>query len=84
MHTNQNGHNVYDVTYRPYGAQKEGRSEGGCFSPALSGEQDDCGRWKKRETREGEKKEDEIRVTVSESGGDLREVQRARKSNKNR
>ena len=37
MDTNQNGHNVYDITYRPYGAQKEGRSEGGCFSPALRG-----------------------------------------------
>jgi hypothetical protein len=30
------------------------------------------------------KEEEEIRVAISESGGDLREVQRARKSNKNR
>jgi hypothetical protein len=38
---------------------------------------------------EGEKdkeqrKEEEISVAVSESGGDVREVQRIRKSNKNR
>ena len=26
---------AYDTTYRPYGAQKQGRSGGGCFSPEL-------------------------------------------------
>ena len=32
----------------------------------------------------GRKEEEEIRVVVSESGGDVREVQRIRKLNKNR
>jgi hypothetical protein len=36
-------------------------------------EQDDCGRWKESGTR---REEVEIRVAVSESGGDMREVQR--------
>jgi hypothetical protein len=56
MDTNPKPHNAYDTTYRPYGEQREGRPGGGCFSLALSGEQDDCGRWKERETREGERR----------------------------
>jgi hypothetical protein len=32
----------------------------------------------------GSKKEEEIRVVASQSGGDVREVQRIRKLNKNR
>ena len=38
----------------------------------------------KGEGDKGSGKEEEIKVAVSESGGDMREVQRVRKSNKNR
>jgi hypothetical protein len=36
------------------------------------------------EDKGGRKKEEEIRVAVSETGGDMRGIQRVRKSSKNR
>jgi hypothetical protein len=54
--TNPKAHNAYDTTYRPYEAQKKGRSVGGCFSPTWIRERDDCGRWKERRIREGKRR----------------------------
>ena len=48
----------------------------------MRGEQDDCGRWKER-GKKGGRKEGEINPAGSETRGDVREVQRVRKSNKN-
>ena len=66
MDTKPKAHNAYDRTYRPYAAYKEGRPGGGCYSPALRGEQDDCGRWKERGASEGERRRreygDSIRI----------------------
>lgn len=70
--------NAHNKIHRPYGAYNKGRTLCGCFSPALSGEQDDCGMWMERGARErrGGNKGGSIRIRKrSERGTEGQETE---------
>lgn len=56
MDISPNAHKTHDTTYRPYGAEEEGRPRYTYFSLSLSVAQDDCRRERERGTWEGERK----------------------------